>query len=143
MPNSSDIDDAIVGRLSSDPALTALVPDGVYFDEAPPGVKRFVLLVLVSEDDHASFSGTREYEDSVYRVQAVALDTSHDTVNAAANRIDALLENYAFVVAAYTWMTTQRDGRFRHTQADPVDPSLRWQVSGAQYRVQMAPVWGG
>ena len=139
-PSSSAIDAALVARLSADPALLALMPEGAWFDAAPPGLKHFVLLVLVSEEDVSTFGGVREYEDALYRIQAVALDKSPDDVNAAADRIDALLENVALVVADYSWMTTHREGRFRGTQPDPIDPSLHWQVSGGNYRVQMAPV---
>jgi len=140
-PKSADIDEALVQRLIGDAELQALMPDGVYFDEAPGSLRRFVLLSLVSEEDHATFGGWREFEDGVYRIQAVALDITSDSANAAAGRIDALLENQPLVVAEYSWMTTHREGRFRRTTADPVDSSLRWQVSGGNYRVQMAPVW--
>jgi hypothetical protein len=141
-PNSTDIDTAIAERLRTDPALQALVPDGVWFDAAPPGLRSFVRLTLVSEEDTATFPGQRAIEDALYRIEAVALDKSHDTVSAAAHQIEALLENVALVVADYTWMATHREGRFRMAQADTVDPSLHWQVSGGNYRVQMAPVWG-
>jgi Protein of unknown function (DUF3168) len=140
-PKSTDIDAAIAQRLRTDPALQALLPDGVWFDAAPPGATAFVRLVLVSEVDVATFGGWRESEDALYHVEAVAFDKSADTVNAAANQIDALLENVELIVPAYTWMATFREGRFRTAQADPVDASLRWQVSGGNYRVQMAPVW--
>lgn len=142
-PSSTDIDAALVALLSTDPALAGLMPGGVYFDAAPPGVSSFVILVLETEEDHASFPGTREYEDALYRIQAVTRELDRDTVNAAASRIDVLLENVELHVPAYRWMSTYREGRFRGTQADPVDPSIHWQVSGGNYRVQMAPVWGG
>jgi hypothetical protein len=142
LPKSTDNDEAIRLVLASDAALTALMPDGVYFDAAPPGLKHFVVLALVSEEDTATFEAGRTIEDALYRIQAVALDTSADTAAAAADRIDALLEDVALVVADYSWMTTHREGRVRGTPEDPVDPSVHWQVIGGNYRVQMAPVWG-
>jgi len=142
LPDSTAIDEALRQVLARDAALLALMPDGVWFDAAKPGCKHYVLLTLVSEEDVATFPGRREYEDALYRIHAVALDTSADTAAAAANRIDALLENVALVVAGYSWMTTHREGRVRATPEDPVDPSVHWQVIGGQYRVQMAPVWG-
>jgi hypothetical protein len=142
LPNSTDIDEALRLVLASDATWTALMPDGVYFDAAPPGLKHFVLVTLVSEEDTATFENGRTIEDAVYRIQAVALDTSADTAAAAARRIDALLEDVALTVADYGWVATHREGRVRGTPEDPVDPSVHWQVIGGNYRVQMAPVWG-
>jgi hypothetical protein len=41
-------------------------------------------------------------------------------------------------VTGYTWMTTHRENRIRQTEVDEVDPTLRWQHRGGQYRVQMS-----
>jgi hypothetical protein len=141
LPRSSDIDEALRLVLASDAALMILMPDGAWLNAPPPALKSFVLVTLVSEEDVATF-GRREYEDALYRIAAVTRDLGGVTAAAAADRIDALLENVALTVADYTWMTTHREGRLPPgSVVDPVDPSVHWQVSGGNYRVQMAPVW--
>ena len=45
--DSGEIDNALVNLLSADAELLTLVPDGVYFDEAPQGKQNFTLVSLV------------------------------------------------------------------------------------------------
>jgi hypothetical protein len=56
MPSdSSDVDNALVAKLGADSTLLALMPNGVYWDEAPQGSTRFVIVSLVDERDTAMF----------------------------------------------------------------------------------------
>lgn len=145
MPDSSDLDAALVVRLSSDSTLLALCPNGVYVDEAPPGATRFVIVALVDEVDEPVF-GKCGYEDALYRVEARMLSTAGGNIKAAAARIHALLEDahlYAggspqAEVAGYQWMTTYRESRVRLTEVDDLDPAIRWHRRGGQYRVQFS-----
>lgn len=139
MPDGQDIDTALLTKLSSDSTLLTLMPDNVWFDEAPPGSKRFVRITLVDENDEAIFGG-RKFEDARYLVTAVALSTAPSAaanVKSAAARIDALLEDTTLTVSGYTTLEVSRESRIRTTEVDDVDPTVRWYHRGGQYRVQM------
>ena len=138
LPDSSDIDNAIVAVLGSDLQLLALMPDGVYIDHAPPGAQRFVILSIVQATDEPVFGG-RAFEDILYMIEPRALSTTGGNVKDAAARIQALLEDVPLTVAGFVWMTTHRDGRQpERVEQDEVDPAIRWLRRGAYYRVQMA-----
>lgn len=138
MSDSSDIDTAVVQRLASDAQLTALLPDGVWFDDAPQGKQRFALVSLViarDEGQMAAPGGRRALEDVLYLVRAVLLATNSANAKAAAARIDALLDDHVLTIPGYACLAVQRVERFRGTEVDPVDASLRWQHRGGHYRV--------
>lgn len=137
MPDSSGIDDAIVSKLVNDATLTALMPDGVYFNEASQAATKFVIVSVVDEADVDTFGG-RAYEDALYLVKAVEKSSSGVTVKSAAARIDVLLAEQSLTASGYTWMSTAREGRIRYAEVDEVDASIRWQHCGANYRVRMS-----
>lgn len=137
MPDSSDIDAALVAKLGADATLLGLMPNGVYWDDAPPGSTRFVIVSLIDEADTQQFGG-RSYEDALYLVKAVALSTANHNIKAAAARIDALLENGTLAVAGYASMALHRENRIRLTEVDQVDPTVRWFHRGGHYRVTMS-----
>lgn len=142
MPDSSAIDNAIIAKLGADATLLALVPNGVYWDEAPQHsptrpMGRFVVVSLVDEVDEEKFGG-RAYEDALYMVKVVMLSSAAGNIQAAAARVDALLEDQPLTVAGYAWMTMHRESRIRITEVDEVDASIRWQHRGGHYRVMMS-----
>lgn len=142
MPDSGLIDNALVTKLNADAGaggLTTLMPDGTYFEEAPTGKTRFVIVSLMDESDTPVFEG-RGIEAAVYLVKAVALSTAatEATMRSAAARIDALLEGGSLSVAGYSTMTLRRQSRIRLTEVDDVDPSVRWYHRGGQYEVVMS-----
>jgi len=137
MPDSSDVDNAVIAKLGADVTLLSHMTNGVYFDEAPPGSTKFVIVSLVTEFDGPQF-GSRAVEDALYLVKAVALSTAGANIKAAAARIDALLEDGALTVAGYTLMTMHREERVRFTEVDDVDSSVRWQHRGGRYRVMVS-----
>ena len=138
MPDSADIDNALVAKLGADATLLALCPNGVYVDEAPSGSTRFVIVSLVDEQDEAVFGG-RAIEDAVFQVEARMLSTvAGANPKAAAARIDALLEGQPLTVAGYSWMTLHRESRIRTTEVDEADPSIRWYRRGGNYRLMMS-----
>lgn len=138
MPDSSEIDNALVARLGADATLLALVPNGVYWDEAPPGSNRFVIVSLVDQHDEGSF-GARAFEDALYAVEARMLSTvAGANIKAAAARIDVLLENQPLTATGYAPMTLHREARTRVTEVDEVDPAIRWYRRGGRYRVVMS-----
>ena len=137
MPDSSDIDNALVAKLGGDATLLSYMTNGVYVDEAPPGSTKFVIVSLVDEADEPQFGG-RSFENALYLVKAVALSTAAANIKAAAARIDALLEGGTLTAAGYSLMTMTREARVRLTEVDEVDASIRWQHRGGQYRVVMS-----
>jgi hypothetical protein len=137
LPDSSDIDAAVIERLQSDAQLQSLMVDGVYFDPAPPGLKSYVVVSLVIAEDAATFK-RREYETLLYLIKCVQLTTSNAQIKQAAARIDELIEDHALTVEGYSWMTSHRVERVRYTEVDDTDSTVRWQHRGGQYRVQMA-----
>jgi hypothetical protein len=140
MPDSGDIDGAVLAVLNADTALLGYMPDGVWFDVAPPGAKRFVVVTLFDPADVDTFGG-RDVEAPLYAVQAVGLSSLSPNMKAAAARIDALFSDPpAIVVNGFTFSACYRDepGRIRHTVVDEVDASLRWYHRGGHYRVECA-----
>jgi len=144
MPDSSDIDAALVGTLAADAALGQLCPNGVYVDEAPPGSTRFVIVSLVDEDDVGMFGG-RAFEDALVQIEARMLSTvAGANPKAAAARIDALLDPQpplppaTLTVEGYAGMALHRESRIRTTEVDDADPSIRWYRRGGRYRVVMS-----
>jgi hypothetical protein len=123
VPDSSAIDNAVVGVLLADATLASLMPDGVYFGVAKAKATRFVIV-------------SRGYEDVVYMIKAVALERTGADVKAAAHRIDQLLEDQPLTIPGYVHMGTCREGRFRYPEVDEVDDTIRWQHRGGNYRVQ-------
>lgn len=134
MADSSDIDQALIARLGGDATLLGYMPNGVYWDEAPPNSNRFVIVSLITESDVQQFGG-RSHEDALYLVKAVALSTVNANMKAAAARIDALLDGYSLTATGYSPMLLQREERIRITEVDDVDPDIRWQHRGGHYRV--------
>lgn len=137
MADSSDIDNALIARLGGDATLLALAPNGAYWEEAPPGSTRFVIVSLVDEVDEQQLGG-RSYEDALYAVEVRMLSSASGNPKAAAARIDVLLEDVPLVVTGYSPMRLHRESRIRVTEVDEVDPSIRWYRRGGNYRVQMS-----
>jgi hypothetical protein len=142
MPDSNDLDAALVNYLAEDAALTALLPDGVWIDEAPPGAKRFVLVSVYPQrdDDSAVFDGNgRGFELVRYVVSAVGVTTVIDgpQIKDAAARIDALLHRHTLTVPGYpAGATVARTQRQRPpVTVDDDDRSIRWYVRGAEYEL--------
>lgn len=137
MPDSSEIDNALVAKLGADATLLGLMPNGVYWDEAPQGSTRFVIVSLVDEVDVQRFE-SRSHEDALYLVEARALSTTNANLKSAAARIDALLDGGTLTATGYSLMTLHREARIRLTEVDDVDPTIRWFRRGGHYRVVMS-----
>lgn len=137
--NSSLVADAVITKLLQDSTLRALMPDGVYWEQAPTTARRFVIVSLVEEFDRATFGRGRAIEDFLFYVRAIALVSSGTDTNAAAARIDALLEDGSLSPTGYSLMTMHREQVQRFTERDDIDPSILWQHRGGYYRVQVTP----
>jgi hypothetical protein len=144
--DSGAIDTAVLQRLSTDATLKGFMPDGVFFDLAPPASKRYVLLSVVDAFDARRFDG-RSHESIRYMVKAVGhsgVTTAATDVRNAAARIDALLDPQppdppvALTIAGYELMASFRDlelPRIRHTEPDAVDPTIRFFHRGGHYLI--------
>jgi hypothetical protein len=137
MPDSTVIDQAVVSKLSGDATLMALTPNGVFVDEGPPGMTRFVVVSLVVAFDEQRFGG-RAFEDATYLVKAVMLSTAGGNIAAAAARIDALLDVASLTATGYSPMVCQRVERIRMTEVDEADSAIRWFHRGGRYQVVMS-----
>ena len=138
MADTSDIASALIAKLGSDAELLSLCPNGVYWDEAPPGSTRFVIVAFINAIDRGVF-GRRAIEEGIYLVEARMLSTVQGAnIKRAAARIDELLEDQPLTVAGYTWSTMHRLEPVRMTEVDEVDPSIRWNRRGGQYFVEMS-----
>lgn len=135
--DSSGIDNALVAKLGADATLLGYCPNGAYWEEAPPGATRFVIVSLVDHVDVAMMT-ERAFESALYAVKAVMLSTAGGDIRAAAARIDALLEDGTLTVSGFSLMTMHRESRIRMTEVDDVDPSIRWFHRGGHYRVAMS-----
>ena len=144
LPDSGEIDNALVNVLSADAELAALVPDGVYFDEAPQGMQTFALVSLiegVTQSQWAAATERRAAESCEYIVKAVMLSGSSANARKAAARIDELLEDQqdALRITGFTCLSITRTARIRDTEVDSVDATIRWQHRGGHYRIVAAP----
>jgi len=145
-PDSSDIDNALVAKLSSDATLLSLMPNGVYFGLAPEKSTQYVLLSLVESHDAAMFGG-RAFEQYVYAVQAIEMSTvAKRNVKAATARIDVILDPpppappLALTIPGYALKLSRRQERIRFDEIDEVDRSIRWSHRGAHYEIWVSPL---
>ena len=141
--DASAVDEALVEVLAGDATLAGLLPDGVFFDVAPPQARRFCVVSVVTQRGVPVFGGCA-IEDTTYLVKAVcAVGGGGSTpIREAAARIDDLLDDGLLPVPApYAFMACFRDdadGRVRYLEVDDLDKSIRWYHRGARYRVHVS-----
>lgn len=138
MGDPSAVDDAVVSTLANDATLAALMPDGVWFDLAPAGLTKFVIVSLATHADDYVFGGSA-FEKSTYLVKAVDQNVSGATVKTSAARIQTLLQDATLTIAGYHHLLLQRQERVRYVEVDEVNPDLRWQHRGGRYAVMVEP----
>lgn len=145
MADSSAIDQALMDVLLNDADLRALLPDGVFWEEAGAslltGLKatRFAIVSLVDSHEAPRFGATA-YEDTLYLVKAVVLSTIvGGNVQAAAARIQALLHYGRPTIPDYGLMVLRRESRIRMTEVDDRDSAIRWYHRGGRYQLMAAP----
>jgi hypothetical protein len=140
LPDTSAVDSAVVGVLSGDAALAALLPGGVWFDIAEQGATQFV---IVSYVDHADFDAQGQRPSAVeqlrLQVKAVTQGSSGLTVKQGAARIHELLQGQPLAIDGYALMTLKRASHLRYTEVDQVT-NERWQHRGGHYDVWVTPL---
>lgn len=142
LPNSWDIDSALIGKLQADATLTTMLPDGVFYGVAPPNAQRFAIVSLIDPTDKSVF-GKRAIEDNLYLVKAVGLSTVMTVAQnkAAAYQIDLVLHDQPLTVNGYVFGDMHRDenqARIRIPEPTSTDPSITWLNGGAFYRVRVS-----
>jgi hypothetical protein len=141
--DSGAVDSAVISLLQSDATLKGLLPDGVFFDAAPQGRTRFV---VVSRDDHVDeyiFQGKKGFEHFAYLIKAVIFSTSASDARKADTQIDALIHNNTTLApTGYRVARCQRVGDRRYSEPD-VDPAQRWQHWGGHYELDVVPTTEG
>lgn len=140
LPDSSEIDNALLAKLGADAALLGFARNGVYLDEAPPKMTAFVVVSLVDQFDEDTFDG-RAIEDALYLVEYRERKplSGAGFAKQAAARIDALLQDGTLTLPdGYTFMAMFRESRTRFAEVDEADESIRWYRRGGKYRVQVS-----
>jgi len=137
MSDSSALDMALVTALT-DATLQTLLPDGIWWSVAPQGRTKFVAIELASavdtyEENRAAF------EHPIYRIEAVAKESTPATVDAAADRIRVVMGG-ALTAVGYHLVRVQRLERVKHGEPDPNDAAVVWQYHGGLYEVLAEPV---
>ncbi len=143
MSDSSLIINALITKLSSDTTLLAMMPNGVYEDQAPAEMTRFVIVSQILSQDTGVFQH-RAFEDALVLIEARAKVGSGSDVQAAAAYIDALLDPPAgsspatatLDVAGYRLMEITREEFIRAREYDEQNLSIVWRRCGGRYRVR-------
>lgn len=135
--------------LAADTALVALVGDRLFADFAlnvdpATGEKPaypFVIFSLNTATDKLATAGDRVYCDFLWLVKAVGKETGYAAIAAAANRIDAALQNAAAAVITsggvnYTVMGAYRERAIHYSE--PASGVAYYHLGGL-YRVLVDP----
>jgi hypothetical protein len=142
-PAISSLDAAVVAQLAQDPDVLAFVgpaPGGVYFDVAPEGADRYVVVVLENYSVlRAMPGGVVVLETCTYAIRAWAQDVSAQAVEAAALAIRRALERDDYPITGYTLKRSQHVDYLRKNAVDDTT-GRTWQNFGGRYDVQAAPL---
>ncbi len=145
-PNPAEIETAISVMLRGDTALMTLATDGVWFKVAAQGAENFVVFDRILAENVPMYGGLA-YMDALYLIKFVGKSASGVNAVAAAERIRVLFEDKPLTVSlgspsdvpGWTNMACFCESPIRDVEIDGVDPSIRWQHAGGNYRITMAP----
>jgi len=133
--DSTNIRRALIAKLRADSTLATLLPDGIWFNEAPQGSRRFGVVSLVDATIEGEFQRDA-YEDHLYLVKAVVLKSTRGDAEAAAARIRSVLQDQTLDITGYTFMVMYLEDPIADDEVDDIDETVRWLHRGGQYRVQ-------
>jgi hypothetical protein len=139
MADTRQVDIALIGYLSADAELMALLPGGVWWDQSPLGLTKVCIVGQLTHLDAYVLSGDPLWERITYLVKAVTQGSSSVTANDAAARMDALLLNARFAITGYQIVNCERQERVRYAETDD-ETDLQWQHSGGHYELIVAPI---
>jgi hypothetical protein len=135
----SEVERALIGKLSADPELTGYVPDRVYFDLAAQGATKFVIVSASTSRAQMEFHGVDSWRALIYVVKAVMQSGGGSSIAQADARINALLDRQPLALppeAGAGLMVLRWVDRVRYTEN--VDGNT-WQHRGARYEVIVTP----
>ena len=137
--SSQAIDTALIAKLAGDATLTGLAPGGVFREVAPQGVDEpFIIVQQMTHEDQYLLRRQAAFESVLYLVKVVQQSMSASGVQAAADRIQALLQNGSLTITGYTLTLLQREERIATVEIDE-DRDLRYQHRGGLYRLIAEP----
>lgn len=137
--DTSEIDAAVMAKLSGDATLMGLMPDGVYWGVAKSGATKFVLVSYAADPEVAYTMPWPAWESLLYLVKATMPGTSGTDVKAAAKRIRELLHDTTITpVGYYPSMLVRYVQPVRYTEVDE-QTDERWQHRGGHYHVMACP----
>ena len=138
MADPSEVDEAVVDKLTAASALMAIFTDGVFFDVAPPGKTKFVIVsLIIGQDEDVFDEEDAAIQTRLYLVKAVEKTTSGTNVKTGAALIHAALQKQALAIEGYDHMVTKRVEPVRFTEVDE-DTDERWQHRGGRYEVMVS-----
>lgn len=140
MIDANDVERALIGKLSGDPELTGYLPDGVYYDEAPIGATRFVIVSLSSSRGLYELDDDETFREFVYVVKAVVQASGSDPVAKADKRIQALIDRQDLDLppsAGAELMVARWVDRIRYTESVNNET---WQHRGGRYQITVTPI---
>jgi hypothetical protein len=138
--NASEVERALIGKLTADPELSGYLPDGVYWDLALQGSTRFAIVSASTSRGEMEFGGVDSWRALIYIVKAVIQSTGTTTIAAADARINALLDRQPLALppaAGAGLMVMRWVDRVRYSENVDGDT---WQHGGARYEVIVTPV---
>lgn len=138
MPSdSSEVDAAVLAKLAADAQLAALVNGAIYFDNAPQGLTKFVLVNQRAHEEAAMMPGATAFEKFTYIVQAIFQGTGGPDIKTAAQRIHTALHYQDLSIVGYQLMVMKRSERLRYPDRDELNNE--WRHRGGIYEVWVTP----
>lgn len=138
MPDTQAVDQALFAKLSNDVTLTGLAPGGVYSETAPQGVSKPYVIVRQVDSDDFYAQGSKALEEIQYEVTGVDQSTSKVSVQAVANRIQALLQDVTLTITDYSCVNVKRIKKVNYTEIH-AGSDRRYQHLGGLYNVLVEP----
>lgn len=138
MSDPAEVIKAVVAKLDADATLLALVPAGAYRNVAPAEVQKAVIVELVIHQDVYAMRSVA-YDKTFVRVKAVERSKSTTGVDAAAARIQDVLQDQALTITGYRHRSTRRMEHIAEVETDDDDPEEHWQMAGGIYEIWAVP----
>jgi hypothetical protein len=142
MADANGVDAIVLGILQNDAQLQALCPDGTFWDLAPAGLSKFVLVSLFDHEDATGIDDCDVWERTDYLVKAVVRATGGTIARDASARIHTLLHRTVLDLApaGYAYMAIRRVRRVKYNDPDPTDKAINWQHRGGTYELVATPL---
>lgn len=137
MSDASQLEAAIFAALNGDATLQTLCPDGAWWNYAPQGKTKFIIVAQPAHEDLQEFQD-EAFERFTYQITARSKEASSITVDAAAARIRIVIEGMTSATG-YLVTAAQRIERIKYADPDPVDAALVWQHAGGLYEILAQP----